>query len=90
MKGALATVVFLLLSMAAFGQSSNSKVYRIRPDDILRIQVYGEAQVNVEIPVGEDGSISAPFVGSFMVEGKTTGEVEAELTKAYQDRLRLR
>lgn len=90
MKGALATIVFLLLSMAAFGQSSNQKVYRIRPDDILRIQVYGEAQVNVEVPVGEDGNISAPFVGTLRAEGRTPAELEAELTKAYQDRLRLR
>jgi protein involved in polysaccharide export with SLBB domain len=90
MKAALATIVLLLLSIAALAQTANTRTYRIKPDDILRIQVYGEAQVNAEIPVGQDGNISAPFVGTIRAEGKTTSELEADLTEAYKQRLRLR
>jgi polysaccharide biosynthesis/export protein len=89
-KAVLATMVLLLLSVAALAQTPTTKAHRIKPDDILRIQVYGEAQVNAEIPVGEDGNINAPFVGTLHAEGLTPAELEEDLTKAYKARLRLR
>lgn len=91
MKAALATL-FLLLTMAfAVAQQGADSTYTIRPDDVLRIQVYGEQQVNsIEIPVGEDGNISAPFVGLIKAEGKTSSQLESELTDLYKARLRLR
>jgi len=90
MKAALATIFFLLLSMAAFGQSTTPSTYLIRQDDVLRIQIYGETQVNNEVTVGEDGNISAPFVGLIHAAGRTTAELEDELTVAYKKNLRLR
>jgi polysaccharide export outer membrane protein len=89
MRAALATVIFLLLSITAFAQSPGTS-YTIRTEDILRIQVYGEQQVNVEVPVGEDGYISAPFVGSVKAAGKTTSQLETELVDLYRLKLRLR
>jgi len=89
-KAALATLVLLLLSMAAFAQSPTTKTYLIQQDDVLRIQVYGESQVNVEVTVGEDGNVSAPFVGMVRAIGRTTADLEADLTVAYKEKLRLR
>src|SRR5437016_2869394 len=90
MKAALATIFLLLLSMASFAQTRPTSTYLIRQDDVLRIQVYGEAQVNVEVAVGEDGNISAPFVGTVRAAGRTPAELEADLTEGYKARLRLR
>lgn len=90
MKAALATILFLVCCVCALAQDATDKTYRIHVDDVLRIQLYGEQQVNVDVPVGQDGNIVAPFVGTVKAEGRTTSEVEAELTKAYQLKLRLR
>src|ERR1700759_2995935 len=90
MKAALATLFLLLLNIAAFAQTPTPTTYLIRQDDILRIQVYGEPQVNVEVTVGEDGNVNAPFVGSLRAVGRTPAELEADLTQAYITKLRLR
>lgn len=91
MKGAFACfVVFLASVVGALAQGGAQSQYTIRPDDVLRIQVYGEQQINVEVPVGQDGNVSAPFVGSFHAEGKTPAQLEVELRQAYIDKLRLR
>lgn len=91
MKAAFASILFLLCCITALAQDAQtSKTYKISVDDILRIQLYGENQVAAEVPVGEDGNVTAPFVGSVHVEGRTPSEVEAELTEAYKARLRLR
>lgn len=89
MKAALATIVFLLSSMAAIAQTTPVN-YKIHVDDVLRIQVYGEAQVNVEVPVSADGYVSAPFVGSLKAEGRTTSDLEKDLVALYQAKLRIR
>src|SRR5579862_9403126 len=89
MKAAVATILFLLLSVAAFAQTPPS-TYLIRKDDVLRIQVYGEQQATAEVTVGEDGYISAPFVGMVRAEGRSTDDLVTELTKLYMERLRLR
>jgi polysaccharide export outer membrane protein len=80
------------MAVLAMGQPAQptSETYKIQPEDLLRIQLYNEQQVAADVPVGRDGAISAPFVGMVKVAGKTTAEVEAELTKLYQDKLRLR
>jgi polysaccharide biosynthesis/export protein len=92
MKAALATLVLLLLSIATMAQTPpGPKVNKIQIDDVLRIQVYGETQINaIEVPVTEDGYVSAPFVGSLLALGKTPGELETELVALYKAKLRIR
>lgn len=64
--------------------------YRLMPEDIIRIQVYNETQINALLPIGKDGNVSAPFVGIIRAQGKTTSELEAELKQEYIKKLRLR
>mgnify|MGYP002381997896 CR=1 FL=1 len=79
----------LAMSPLAAGQGTES-TYRLQPDDVLRIQVYREQETLAEVPVGRDGNIAAPFVGIIRVEGKTTAEVQQELTARYVQVLRLK
>ncbi len=82
---------FLLSFLALFSASAaQDKTYRLQPEDILRVQVYNEPQIDAQLPIGEDGNISAPFIGLIRAEGKTTAELEAELVKEYVAKLRLR
>ncbi|MCK6632686.1 MAG: SLBB domain-containing protein [Fimbriimonadaceae bacterium] len=83
----LGLVGVLVLSALAFAQD---ETYRLQPEDIIRIQVYNETQINAELPVGIDGKVSAPFVGIIQAAGRTTAEIEAELARLYIDKLRLR
>lgn len=65
-------------------------VYHLQPEDVVRILVYNEQQAGVDVPVGKDGYISAPFVGMVKVLGKTTGEVETVLVDAYRQKIGIR
>ena len=78
-----------LLLVAAFAVAQQG-TYRLQPEDVLRIQVYNQQDIMAVVPVGPDGNISAPFVGTIMAEGKTTGELEAELAEAYRTKLGIR
>jgi len=85
----LLSIVALWLALAnmTFGQQD---VYRLRPEDLLHIQIYNEPQVNTDVPVGRDGNISAPFVGIVRAQGRTTAELADDLYGLYQKILRLK
>ena len=68
----------------------DEKAYKLKPEDVIRIQVFNQQQIGADIPVGIDGYVGAPFVGNLKVEGKTISEVEAELYKLYVSKLKLR
>lgn len=65
-------------------------IYRLQPEDVIRVLVYNEQQASADVPVGKDGYISAPFVGLIKVAGKSTSQVEAELVELYKAKLRIR
>ena len=46
-------------------------IYRIGPNDVVRIQVFGEEELSLERKVGGDGKIDYPLLGAVPVEGKT-------------------
>ena len=69
---------------------AQAEPYRLRPDDVIHIQIYNESQVNGSFPIGKDGTLTATFLDPMQVEGMTIVELQQELTKAYIKRLRLR
>ncbi len=79
-----------LLSILACLASAQSPAYRIQVDDVVRIQVYDEEQVNASVPVDPEGNIKAPFVGTVKAAGKTVDELEKELVDLYIRELRLK
>ncbi len=81
--------VLLGLVGAAFARQGDG-TYRLRPEDLLHIQIYNEPQVNTDVPVGRDGNISAPFVGIVKAQGRTTAELSDDLYGRYQKVLRLK
>lgn len=85
----LAVGLCLLLAMFTT-VLAQQEPYRLKPDDVVRIQIYNEAQVNAEVPIGKDGTLTAPFLEPMMVEGMSVSDLQKELAKAYIKRLRLR
>lgn len=80
--------VALIASFAtSFAQDGS---YRLKPEDLLRIQVYNEPTIAAITPIARDGNVSAPFLGMVKAEGLTTTELEINLGKLYEQKLRLR
>ncbi len=91
----LRTVLTLLLVLVAAlpglaQPQKQSAPYRMKPEDIIRLQVFDETQIAAELVITPDGNITAPFVGLVRAAGKTTTELEQDLFDLYQTKLRLR
>jgi polysaccharide export outer membrane protein len=52
-----------------------SKDYRIGPEDVLDIWVFGQDDLSRRIPVLPDGRISMPYVNDVVAAGKTPSEL---------------
>jgi protein involved in polysaccharide export with SLBB domain len=68
------------LDVGTLGAAAPREGYRIGPNDIIRIQVFGEDDLTVESKVSGDGKINYPLLGMIRVDGRTIEEVQKELT----------
>ncbi len=60
--------------------------YRIQEDDILRIDVWGETQLqNLQAQVTSDGKINIPYIGEIKAAGMTQAELTKEIAKRLSD-----
>jgi polysaccharide biosynthesis/export protein len=59
--------------------------YVIGPADVLRIQVWRQPELSVEVPVRPDGKISVPLANDVQAAGLTTDEVRETIAKALTD-----
>ena len=85
-------IVLLLALLAAFA-AGQTETYRLQPDDVIKIQLlqmYEGTQISADVPIGQDGNVSAPFVGTVKAAGKTTAELEADLVQLYEEKLKIR
>ena len=58
--------------------------YKIGASDVLSIKVFNEEALTNKYVVDSDGSITFPLIGRFQVAGKTTRQIEEDLTKALE------
>lgn len=73
-----------------FAGAQSTEIYRLQPEDVVRIQVFGIQEIASEAPVGKDGNISAPYIGIIKAGGLTTAELEKVLVREYIRQLKLR
>ena len=66
---------------AAQVSPSFNAVYQIGPTDVLGIKVFGEENLSNNYTVDSDGSITFPLIGRVQVSGKTTRQIEEQITK---------
>lgn len=60
--------------------------YVVGGSDILSIKVYNEPELTQEkLRVSSDGQISFPFIGKVTVAGRTTSEIEDEITSRLSE-----
>lgn len=95
MFNTLLSLVMVLAGQAAPAQAPNparpaptpqgppgfNAIYQIGPTDVLGIKVFGEDNLSNNYTVDSDGSITFPLIGRVQVSGKTTRQIEEQLTK---------
>lgn len=85
----IALTVLLLLTMAAFAQTSDSdwQAAALRPGDVLRIDVFRVAEFNRSVRLEGDGEFNFPLCGTIKAMGRTTREIATELTKRLESQI---
>ena len=67
-------------AQAVMSSSTNLPVYRVNPGDELEIHVWREEQLQRVVKILPDGTFSFPLVGLVKAAGKTSVDIEKELT----------
>jgi polysaccharide export outer membrane protein len=87
-------ILLLTILFGVFVGQANAQdaAYKLQPMDVIRIQVLEvyAGQINAVLPIGRDGNVSAPFVGSIHAAGRTTSQIETELSQLYEEKLKIR
>lgn len=69
-------IILLFLFTCSTLQAAESFDYMLDAGDQIRILVYDEPDLTVELLITDDGTINFPLVGSIYVTGKTALEVQ--------------
>lgn len=73
---------FIGLSGAQLSYAASSDGYRINPEDVLEISVWKEEDLQKTVTVRPDGGITLPLIGNQQASGKTTTELQSDLSEA--------
>lgn len=68
---------------AASGAYEGQTDYRLGPQDLIEVSVFGVQELNKTVRVNSNGQISLPLIGSVMAGGRTIPELESELARSY-------
>ncbi|HUV05652.1 MAG TPA: polysaccharide biosynthesis/export family protein [Armatimonadota bacterium] len=74
-------------SAAPAGSQTPPLEYKLQPEDIMRISVWGEPNLATELTVDPKGYASIPLVGQIYVEGLTQQDVIDRIAKGLSDYL---
>lgn len=77
-KTLLAFVIAVLLVPAAWAQGS----YRIKPGDVLQLEVLEDTSLNRSLLVLPDGTVSVPLAGTVRASGQSVDAVRSEIVSA--------
>jgi polysaccharide export outer membrane protein len=76
----LAVAAVVATSSAAAQETAvNDNSYRINGGDLLHISVYGEQNLDKDVPVQPDGGIAFPLVGNLNARGMTLKELQGKI-----------
>ncbi len=73
---------FLMVLLVSAGATHAQSDYRIRPGDLLQIEVLEDPSLNRAVSVLPNGQISFPFAGTLLAGGRTIGQLQASLRNA--------
>ncbi len=68
-------------AVSEIDKAEETNAYRLNPDDVIDVTVYGEKELSKEYTLDQKGMVSMPLIGNIYVQGLTARQVE-ELIKA--------
>jgi len=82
-----AWIALLTLLLAAPGArlARAASAYTLGPNDKIHIQVYDNDDLTQDVTIPVNGQFEYPFIGTVQATGRTTTELEQELTKRLGD-----
>ena len=75
----LTTVLFIALAAMT---TANAAGRRVAPSDVIQIHVLNQPDLDTQVRVAPDGTISVPHVGRFRAAGLTEDVIAARIRKA--------
>jgi protein involved in polysaccharide export with SLBB domain len=66
---------------------TSTALYRVGPEDVLRVRVARHETLGGEVVVLQDGRVVLPVVGSLTVSGLTVEEIRAQVVKGLRKKL---
>jgi len=69
-------------AIAAGGSAVDTKTFKVGPEDVLKVAVWGDKNFSDVYTVHTDGAITLPLVGDIAVGGLTPVEIEPLVAKA--------
>ena len=58
--------------------------YRVGPGDVVRVAVFGNADLSSRVTVRPDGRVSLPLIGEVVMAGHTVNDLNRDLTDRYR------
>jgi len=87
MAACLGMALCLPLANAAKGEAKSankSGTYKLRPMDLLKVQVFQEPDLDRELRVSQDFTIVVPLIGVVNIKDRTVREAELLVTDLYE------
>ncbi len=81
MKASCSLFCLFMLLVCMVANVSADQGYRIGDEDVLQLSVWGNPELNVQVPVRPDGMISFPLVGDVKAAGVSPQELKTILEK---------
>ncbi len=81
----IATGLLLLLISVNFAHAQSEASYQLGEGDKISIQVFDEPDLTLDAQIGASGVINYSYLGDLQVAGKTTQELEQEITRLLRD-----
>jgi polysaccharide biosynthesis/export protein len=69
-------------------QTNDAGALTLRPGDLIRVQIYQEAELNGDFLVDQDGVVILPLIGAQPVTDTPMRELRTRLVEAYRAHLR--
>jgi polysaccharide export outer membrane protein len=81
-----ATVLALAAGVACAQDAGKPGDYRLGPGDSIKVQVYQNPELSMEVRVSESGVVNYPLVGNLQLGGLTVTEAERAIAKGLKDK----
>ena len=72
-------------ALAESEKGSENPSYLIGPTDVLRVHVWKEAELTIDVTVMPDGKITFPLIGEIQAAGRNVTELKKTITEKLQN-----